>query len=117
MSYDIYLKDENGNTYEVEPFSEGGTQKIGGSTETWLNVTYNYSFYYYKYIDKDMGIRWLYGKKANHCIHRLAYAIEQFPNEPTYQDYWAPTVGNAIHALKILIEWCNKFPDGVFSGD
>ena len=117
MSYDISLRDSNGNRFRIEPLQEGGTQQIGGNTETWLNVTYNYSWYYYMFLDKEEGIRWLYGKKAKDCAKRLERAIEPFKKHGRYKDYWADTPGNCIIPLKIFLEWCKKFPEGIFEGD
>ena len=118
MSYDIYLKDENGNTYETEPFFEGGIQLVRGCSETYLNITYNYSWYYYKYLDEKEGIRYLYGKRAEDCIGRLYNAINEFPDIAAYErDYWCPCPGNCSHALSILLSWCYKFPNGIFEGD
>jgi len=118
MSYDIYLKDKDGNNFALEvPLEEGGIQLVGGNIDTWLNVTYNYSWYYKQYLDKKKGIRWLYGRKAKDCIKRLEKAIEPFKDAPTYKDYWAPTPGNCVKPLKIFLEWCKKYPEGVFTGD
>ena len=51
MSYDIYLRDRV--TKETVHFDTphqmaGGTYAIGGTTEAWLNITYNYAQWYYK---------------------------------------------------------------------
>ena len=120
MSYDINLIDpETQETFELtKSLREGGIQQIGGNTETWFNITYNYSWYYYHFLDKEDGIRWLYGKKAKDCIERLEKAIEPFKNYQVYEDdYWANTPGNCVKALKILLEWCKEFPEGIFKGD
>ena len=54
MSYDVDYLDENGNMFELdEPMREGGTQLVGGNTQTWLNVTYNYSWYYRMFLLVD----------------------------------------------------------------
>lgn len=39
------------------------------------NITWNYSNYYYLFLDKQKGIRWLDGKKSSECVARLKYAI------------------------------------------
>ena len=49
MSYDISLRDPvTKEALEVdEPhFMTGGTYKLGGTKELWLNVTYNYSNFF-----------------------------------------------------------------------
>jgi hypothetical protein len=118
MSYDICYKDKEGRYFELDlAHEEGGTYPIGGTKNTQLNVTYNYSWYYYLFLDKSKGIRWLYGRKGKDCINRLEKAIKEFKDKPLHKDYWADTPGNCVKPLKIFLEWCNKFPEGIFSGD
>ena len=117
MSYDIDYLDENGNLFDLgEIMEEGGTYAIG-NTETRLNITYNYSWYYYLFLDKEDGIRWIYGKKGKECIRRLRKAIKPFRKSFPYKDYWACTPGNCVKPLKILLDWAIKFPEGKFEGD
>jgi len=119
MSYDIYLADKNGDTFSLdEPLEEGGTYVLGGSTETHLNVTYNYSWYYYKYINNKDGIRYLYGKSGKDCIKILEKAIKPFKDDIPRKDYWdGSSRGNCVKPLKIFLDWCNKYPSGIFHGD
>jgi hypothetical protein len=100
MSYDISYKSKSGKEYSS------------------VNITYNYSWFYYHFLDKEKGIRWLYGKKGKDCIKRLKKAIKPFENYSVYEnDYWADTPGNCVAPLKTLLSWCEDFPDGVFEGD
>ena len=49
MSWDIYLKDPVSKEVITLPFEHhmyGGTYRIGGTNELWLNVTYNYGKVY-----------------------------------------------------------------------
>jgi len=118
MSYDIQLLDRYGNPFKLKtPLKEGGIYEIGGNRETNLNITYNYSWYYYMFLDKNKGIRALYGKKAKNCKKILEKAIAPCENCKPNKDYWAETPGNCIIPLKIFLDWCNNFPDGVFKGD
>ena len=51
MSYDIELKDPvTKRVIELDAvhMMTGGTYAMGGTREAWLNVTYNYSRWYYK---------------------------------------------------------------------
>jgi len=116
MSYDIDLIGEHGEPVEVEKHSEGGTFAPGGTTRASLNVTYNYSRFYSETIDRDEGIRWLYGKKASECIQRLREAICTLGTDQD-EDYWAATAGNAGYALSILLKWAEQHPDAEFHGD
>lgn len=119
MSYDIYLKDDDGEYFNLDDLhNEGGTYTVGGTKETHVNITYNYSWYYYKHLDEKEGIRFLYGKKAKDCIDKLIEAIEPFKDHKPYdKDYWADTPGNCVAPLRKLLTWCKLFPEGVFSGD
>lgn len=118
MSYDLEYKDEADKLFDLgEVTEEGGTYAVG-NTKTELNITYNYSWYYYQFLDKEKGIRWLYNKQGKECIEKLKQAIEPFKDSPVYEeDYWANTPGNCVKPLKILLNWCEKFPDGLFYGD
>lgn len=117
MSYDISYVNENGNPFELDEIMEEGGTYVVRNTETELNITYNYSWYYYQFLDKEQGIRWIYGKKGKECIEKLKEAIMPFVEADTYKDYWACTPGNCVKPLKILLSWCEKYPEGVFKGD
>ena len=87
MSWDVTLNDPvTGNTLLLdEPHQmRGGTYAIGGTRECWLNVTWNYSNYYFEAADGDErfayqdsdgkiehGFRGLYGKTAVESIPML----------------------------------------------
>ena len=103
MSYDIDLVDENEKPYKVDKFSEGGTQVLGGSTESSLNITYNYSKFYKDYLDEQEGIHWLHNKKAETTIIKLKATIKKLGTNKAI-DYWAATPGNAGFALSILLK-------------
>lgn len=148
MSYDISLYNANtdpGEVVEVERHEDGGTYVLGGTTEAHLDITYNYSWFYYHLIDKEQGIRWLYLKQAKDCIERLETAIAALPeprkhshdedtpprdpNDPTLNrlngkafvratsSYWCPTPENAAAPLRILLAWAKQHPEAVFDGD
>ena len=119
MSYDISLNDPA--TKEVIIFDsshqiKGGTYELGGSKEAWLNVTYNYSHYFYKLIDKEKGIRFLYGLSGAEAIPILEKAIKQLKDDMD-DDYWKATEGNAKRALFGLLAFAKMRPDGIFDGD
>lgn len=106
MSFWVYLEEdtEDGQPVEVPNFEEGGTYAMGGSGDAALNVTYNYSPYYYKSLDKDEGLRWLNGKLASEALPRLAVAANALGVKRD-KDYWQSTAGNAGFALAILAGW------------
>jgi len=104
MSYDVELLDKNGKVLVVPNHSEGGTYVVGGTPYAELNITYNYSWFYYQHLDKKHGLRWLHEKKAWRTEKRLEKTIKQL-GKTRWKDYWAPTPGNAGHALSVLLSW------------
>lgn len=135
MSYDIYLL--NPVTKETIKFDkpydiQGGTYTIGGTSEAWLNITYNYSKWYYRRgifarTKKDSeGIRTIYGLSGAESIPILDRAIKKLESIPWKvpksmlekdNGYWTPTKENAIkplYQLKTMAEMC---PDGIWDGD
>jgi len=115
MSYDLglYYKDIPA---EVDIHEEGGTYAIGGIPDAELNVTYNYSKFYYEHLDEKDGLRWLYGKKGSETIERLKKAVKVLGVRRS-DDYWKATRGNAGYALSILLKWAKQHPEAVWNGD
>lgn len=94
MSYDIgyYTQDTWNKTdgdripIEVSPFEdEGGTIRAvldengklipAHIEECEINITYNYGPFYYKHIDEEKGLRWLYGRTGKECLPVLTHAV------------------------------------------
>lgn len=120
MSYDIRLTDPNsGATLHLDAPHElrGGTFAVGGTTELWLNVTYNYAKHFYRVLDPEKGIRSLYGRRAGDTIEQLTAAAAQLGDDVDPDDYWNPTEGNAKAALLDLLTMAWLRPDGVWEGD
>lgn len=117
MSYDIRLRDADGETVCLDmPHSlRGGTYALGGTTEAWLNVTYNYSKHFYRVLG-DKGIRSIYGMRAADSLPLLRAAVEKLSND-TSEDYWEATEGNAKQALMNLITLAEAAPEGIWDGD
>ena len=118
MSYDIRLNDPK--TGEVIEFDEphemrGGTYAMGGTTEAWLNVTYNYG-QHFRNVLGDKGIRTVYGLTGDQSIPILCAATSKLGND-TDPDYWKSTEGNAKKALKGMIKLALLAPHGVWTGD
>ena len=116
MSYGVHLREPNGSVCQVERHSECGNYVVGGTTDTYLNITWNYREYFYEHIDKEQGIRWLYNKKAKDCVPKLEEVVKKLGTK-TDNSYWAPTAGNAGYALSILLKWAKENPEAVFGGD
>ena len=114
MSYSICLQ-RDGEAVQVPSHEEGGAYVLGGTTEAALNITYNYSWFYRRCIDSG-GIRWLYGLTGKETEAVLEAAVNELGTRQ-YKDYWAPTPGNAGHALSILLKWARLYPDAIWTGD
>lgn len=118
MSYDIELIDPV--TKEILELGvphhmRGGTYAVGGTTEASLNITYNYSKFYYELFG-EKGIRFLYGKTAAETIPHLKESIALLKDDAT-GNYWDATEGNAKRALVQLLALAQMRPDGVWQGD
>ena len=140
MSYDITLNDP----VTKEPIQldtphqlRGGTYAMNGTTEARLNITYNYSRWYYKpgvfapTQEESKGIRTIYGMSGAQSIPVLENAIktlegmcEDISDEERREcegqgatGYWMPTRQNAIKPLYQLLELAQMRPEGEWDGD
>lgn len=120
VSYDITLNDPvTKETIRVDQphYIQGGIYAVGGTTELWLNVTYNYSkFYYRDDVFGKSGIRTIYGKTGAESIPILQRAIAALGDDVD-SDYWAATEGNAKRPLTQLLAFAQMRPDGIWDGD
>lgn len=140
MSYDISLRDPiRKETIHFDTLHQmrGGTYVVGGTSEAWLNITYNYSRWYYKegvFPDNGedyRGIRSIYGLSGADSIPILENAIkaledmdedlteEEIRNyeEHNIKGYWLPTRENAIKPLYQLLAMAKMRPDAEWDGD
>ena len=140
MSYDITLTDpvtKEAIQFDSAHDMRGGTYALGGTTEAWLNITYNYADWYYKpgvfgpTKEESKGIRAIYGLSGAESIPVLQKAIaalqamnEDISDENRHQceeqgatGYWMPTRENAIKPLYQLLAMAKMRPDGVWDGD
>jgi hypothetical protein len=140
MSYDIYLTDPV--THEPLELDEahhmrGGTYAMSGTTEAWLNITYNYADWYYRpgvfsrTKKGSKGIRTIYGMTGAQSIPILQRAIAKLESlttdisvkerrkceEQGATGYWMPTRENAIRPLHQLLALARMRPDGIWEGD
>lgn len=122
MSYDInyYSKETWNKPYEerelikVFPFqAEGGTVRaelVDGRlvpaiiTECDMNITYNYSEFYYKHLDAKKGIRWIYGKTGKQVQKKLAKAIQELGIERNTSPFWQINTDYTIGAIFKKVE-------------
>jgi len=113
MGWWISLENKRGKIYNTTPHSEGGVITLGGSNEATMSLTWNYSKYYYQYIDAEEGLRWINGKTAKETLERLITAKNILIDDPS-DNYWAETPGNAGHALAVLVSWAKQHPKGIW---
>ena len=149
MSYGIYLQRQD-STRQINQISwkdmpYGGTYSIGNGyveeDDLYLNITYNFAWYFYKTIDGDLGIRWIYGKKASEVVDALRRAREEclsmaameevygkilsetwgkgeeYNPEKVANNYWYPCAAHAAKALEGLIKLAEIASDFTFNGD
>jgi hypothetical protein len=117
MGYGVSLKNPTtGEIVELEsPQSEGSTFAIGGSVDARMGITYNYADIYRLFnfnVTDDLN-----GKKAGETRKVLKKLVKKLGTRQYSRDYWAPTPGNAGHALSILLDWANSNPDAVWEVD
>ena len=118
MGYDIYLYDPVSKEpiqFDAKHQIHGGNMALGGTTEAWLHVTYNYSKHFEQVLGKD-GVCTIYGKTGAETIPLLQQAIAALGADVS-NDYWAATEGNAKKALAGLLAFAQMRPDGVWAGD
>lgn len=90
-------------------FLRGGTYVVVGTNEAYLNITYNYAHYFARFLGGN-GLRDFEGKSVAETLPKLMTAVMRMPGEPD-EDYWAPTEGNARHALAQLITLALMSPE------
>lgn len=118
MSYDINLCDPV--THDVLELDDqhdmrGGNYCVGGTTECWLNITYNYAPIFRRELG-EKGIRTIYGMTGAESIPLLEAAASRLADDAT-GSYWDATDGNAKRALLQLVALAKLRPDGVWDGD
>jgi hypothetical protein len=123
MSWWIDLEYDDHKPCLVAPFSAGGVLSathIDGnlvlvpSEDPSVNVTYNYSKFYYDEIDQEQGIRWLDGKLAQDTIERLELAVLHLGTSQS-SNYWDANEGNAGYILNVLLSWAKAHPEARWS--
>lgn len=113
MGYDIYIVDKAGNKLHspVKHNIRGSTCCVGGTTDLWLAVTYNYSKQFIKAFEQPDGIGCLNGKPSMTAITMIHDAMNRLGDDVTDR-YWDSTEGNAKAALANLIQLCALGADG-----
>ena len=102
-----------------------------------LYTSYNHSFYFYHYLDKDKGIRFIYGKRGRDVLpflYKMRFALQGSPawtfnscqcfsehdinwKRDDGLDGWTPSIGNALWFLEEIIAECIRTPNAKWHGD
>ena len=116
MSYVIRIRRKTGEPVEFrQPHCiMGGTYAVGGTTEAWLNITYNYWKIFRRLFGED-GITTIYGMNVKDARGILVNAVAQLGDAEPDEDYWKASDGNAKKALAGLVELTDRalsdYPD------
>ena len=116
MSHDIRIKRKDGTVVELKERHAitGGTYVLGGTTEAWLNITYNYWRIFHRLFGED-GISTIYGMNIKDARVILVKAVAQLGDAEPDADYWKACDGNAKKALIGLVELTDRalsdYPD------
>lgn len=97
----------------MDSHEDGGTYVLGGTNQACLNITYNYSKFFYDTLDAEKGLRFLNGMTAENVTPLLEVSVLALGTERD-NDYWKATEGNAGYALSILLKWAKQHPRGIF---
>lgn len=114
MSYDVSLVNEDGPV-TVNEYQEGGRYVLNGTYQAVKSITFNYSWFYYNILDPVVGLKGLDGQRAGDCIDKLEEAVNTLGTQQYTGNPFAPTPGNAGHALNILLTWAKEHPDATFT--
>ena len=88
MSHDIRIKRKDGTVVELKErhVITGGTYALGGTTEAWLNITYNYWRIFHRLFGED-GITTIYGLNVKDARTILVGAVARLGDaEPSRLD-------------------------------
>ena len=116
MSHDIRIKRKDGTVVELKERHAitGGTYALGGTTEAWLNITYNYWRIFDRLFGED-GITTIYGMNVKDARVLLVGAVARLGDAEPDENYWKACDGNAKKALAGLIELTDRalsdYPD------
>ena len=103
MSYDIRIT-KNGETVHALSKHEitGGTYTLGGTSELYLNMTFNYADILVEVLCEE-GIDFLHGKRVGETLNKLFEARNKLQYDNP-ENYWECTPGNVRKALDNLLK-------------
>lgn len=98
-----------------------------------LYTSYNHAFYFYQYLDKKQGIRFIYGKRGRDVLPFLLNMRSALQGSPAWMinscdddfcisrgekaDGWKMSIGNAYWFLEQIIQSCIRHPTAKWEGD
>ena len=116
MSYDIRIRRRTGEAVELRRAHDitSGTYAVGGTTEAWLNITYNYWKIFHRLFGED-SIRTIYGMNVKDARPVLVGAVARLGDAEPDENYWKACDGNAKKSLLGLVELTDRalsdYPD------
>lgn len=116
MGYEISFHTEKDYDLITATYEEHSYSDCDEAVATFY-CTYNYSKFFYTYIDSEEGIRSFYDVKAKSVAKVLFRVINQMDETTEVDDYWAGTEGNARKALVKLLDLCLQHPNTYLLGD
>lgn len=118
LGHDIAMVSEEGETLKVQEFKAGGRYACNRDRAE-ISITYNYAWFFYKFMSKDKGIKLIYGVDGRvakpiiqKMIDELIGAMGDGDSKVEY-DYWIPTPNNVTKVLRVLLSWCEQHPLGI----
>lgn len=93
---------------EKPEFLKGGTYALFTCQDLWINVTYNYSLFYNKFL--NAGLEYFHDMPVKKSLPILENIRDNL-NDDVSSNYWQPTEGNAKKAIKGLIYLAQIAPE------
>ncbi len=111
MSWQVSLY-ENERLLQVDRFQNGCETNRKGEVFARVEVSYNFSPFYYQAFDKKLGLMWLHGKQANTCVRKLGRAVKKLGTERT-DNPRESAAENAGYLLALLLKWAKEHPKAI----
>jgi hypothetical protein len=112
MSKSVQLVKSSGDLYEAPARIEAGTFALTGMPQTSFHVTSNY---HNIIVDATgwNGIQYLHGRRAEDTIPELRAALQLLGTKRS-PDYWQATPGNVGYMFRVLLDWAQQHPTGIW---
>jgi hypothetical protein len=108
MDHQIALLDSEGFTFNApNRFRNRSRKHVYWCTDTFIFVPKEYDeLFNFQQLNDMLG--------STALILITPFCNVWADKKPYAPDYFAPTVGNVLHVLKLLQDWSNAFPEGIW---